>query len=140
MNCQVWLHDHVIPVYNAGIKTFINYVDKSLPGHLMKATKMIWKHNIQVFKLHVYQGVQFCSEMKKKHVNTMKVTSSTVPVTQTFLIFQGTVHRVPHHYGPLLLPTVALQVSGNAQIMPGHVKSQLLHLQFHGLLRQEMLF
>lgn len=66
MNCQVWLHDHVIPVYNAGIKTFINYVDKSLPGHLMKATKMIWKHNIQVFKLHVYQGVQFCSEMKKK--------------------------------------------------------------------------
>lgn len=78
--------------------------------------------------------------MKKNHVNTMKVTSSTVPVTQTFLIFQGTVHRVPHHYGPLLLPTVALQVSGNAQIMPGHVKSQLLHLQFHGLLRQEMLF
>lgn len=48
VNCQAWLHDHVIPVYNTGFKTFINYVDKSLAVHLMKATKMIWKHNLQV--------------------------------------------------------------------------------------------
>lgn len=140
MNCQVWLHDHVIPVYNAGIKTFINYVDKSLPVHLMKATKMIWKHNIQVLS---YVFIKVCSsavKWKKMCKYTTKVTSSPVPATQTVLIFQGTVHRVPHRYGPLLLPTVVLQVSGNAQIMLGHVKSLLLHLQFHGLLRQEMLF
>lgn len=78
--------------------------------------------------------------MQKICKYTTKVTNSPVPATQTVLIFQGTVHRVPRHYGPLLLPTVVLQVSGNAQIMLGHVKSLLLHLQFHGLLRQEMLF
>jgi len=93
------------------------------------------------FILCIYQGVQFCSEMKKQvNIQRKKITSSPVPVTQTVLIFQGTVHRVPHHYGPLLLPTVVLQVSGNAQITLGHVKSQSLHLQSHGLLTQEMLF
>lgn len=68
MNCQVWLHDHVIPVYNAGIKTFINYVDKSLPVHLMKATKMIWKHNIQVLS-YIFNKVCSSAVKWKKYVN-----------------------------------------------------------------------
>lgn len=139
MNCQSWLHDHVIPVYNTGIKTFINYVDKSLPVHLMKATKMIWKHNLQVL-CYVLSRRAVLQWNEKACKYTKKITNSPVPVTQTVLIFQDTVHRVPHHYGPLLLPTVVLQVSGNAQIMLDHVKSQLLHLQSHGLLTQEMLF
>lgn len=71
MNFQAWLHDHVIPVYNTGIKTFINYVDKSLPVNLMKATRMIWKHNFQVLCYGIYQGVQFRSEMQK-HVNIQR--------------------------------------------------------------------
>lgn len=86
-----------------------------------------------------YQGVQFSSETKN-HKYTKKITSLPIPVTQTVLIVRDTVHRVPHHYGLLLLPTVVLQAFGNAHIMLGHVKSQLLHLQSHGLLTQEMLF
>lgn len=58
MNCQAWLYDHVIPVYNTGIKTFINYVDKSLPVLLMKATNTIWKHNLQVL---CYICIKACS-------------------------------------------------------------------------------
>lgn len=62
MNCKAWLHDHVIPVYNAGIETFINYVDKSLPIYLMKATNMIWKHNLQVL---CYVFIKACSSAVK---------------------------------------------------------------------------
>ena len=67
-----------------------------------------------------------CSSARKENPIckfTEYFTNLPVPVTQTVSIFQGIVHKVPHHCDLPLQPIEAPQVFGNAQTMRDHVKS-----------------
>lgn len=125
-----------VPV-NTGSKTFINWVYKSSPVHIRKQITLKTKQSGFIQWLSKAAFLQQKSTLSNY---IQQFTNSAVPVIQTVLIFQGTVHKAQHHCVQLLLPTEVPRVFGSAHIKLGHVKSQSLHLQSHGLLIPAMLF